>query len=92
MIIAVPPKTLNADQKGKLAKKGYVVIEIDDPEKVKVINIESPIATNDMMMAMLHALANTISEESRTFVRELNRRLKAQETVTAKPTTNEPTT
>jgi len=56
-IIAVPPKTLTADQKSKLTKKGYVVIEIDDPDKVRIIVAEQPIATNDLLMSALHLVS-----------------------------------
>lgn len=80
MIIAVPPKTLNADQKCKLTKKGYVVIEIEDPDKVRIVVAEQPIATNDLLMATLHALAGSSSDtNARRFTDELYKRLKESE-------------
>lgn len=80
MIIAVPPKTLSAKDKERLTKKGYVVIEIDDPDKVRVINTELPIEAHDYYMAALHAMATHNDDFiNRSFVKELYRRLKIVE-------------
>lgn len=80
MIVAIPPKTLSNAQKAALAKKGYVVIEIDDPEKIRVISAEAPVQTNDYFMAGLKALATTAYDSPKAeFIKELYNRLSEAE-------------
>lgn len=76
MIICIPPKTLSLPQKNKLEKKGVIIIECENPEKVKVINPEVTIDTNDYFLAALHALTSShpVSKQEH-FVNELYKRL-----------------
>lgn len=85
MIVVVPPQSLSPENKDKLVEKGYVIIETDDPERVRVINPETVIATSDTMMAMLHALNGSGMDVCQTFVRDLYKRLKAAEVAKIKP-------
>lgn len=80
MIISVPKNTLTADQKRALTKKGHIVIECDDPEKVKVINTEVSIDTNEFFMSALYAMKrNNPTSASEYFVNELYSRLNIKE-------------
>lgn len=80
LLIVVPKKLLTAPQLKKLESKGHVVIECDEPEKVKYINIETPIETNDFFMSALFAMTcvNAITRQEH-FVNSLYNRLKAKE-------------
>lgn len=81
-IIVIPKGSLSAKDKGKLEKKGHIVIETNDPDSIRFISpANSKIETNDLLMAALHALDAGADNISRgKFVVELNRRLKDNET------------
>lgn len=80
MIICVPKQTLSAQQKAAITKKGYIVIECDDPEKIRVINAEQNMDTSDWFMAALYATTTGIPvSKSEHFVAELYKRLKKKE-------------
>lgn len=80
MIIVVPNNTLTDSQKDKLAEKNYVVLECDDPDKIRVINPESLFEVNDFFMAALNALTvGTATSKTEYFVNNLYKRLKAKE-------------
>lgn len=84
MIIVTPTGTLTQKQKTALEKKGLLVVECDDPDKVRVINAEQHMDTSDWFMAALFAVKSD-PYQSRQFTTELYNRLKAKET------TNTPT-
>lgn len=91
MIVAVPPNTLTQPQKALLNKKGYVVIETAEPEKIKIITPDAPINANDYLMAALHALSKDNSMNGNTlFIKELYRRLSDNE-IKTKSQTNDQT-
>lgn len=76
MIVAAPPNTITAKQKELLNKKGYVVIECEDPDKIRVIIPQVPVEANDYYMAALYALKqNDSSSANAYFIKELYRRL-----------------
>lgn len=80
MIVAIPKGTLNAKQKELLTKKGFVVIECDDPEKIRVINPESTVGVNDMVLSALKALtASHPTSRQEHFVNELYKQLTDRE-------------
>jgi hypothetical protein len=84
MIIVVPKGTLSVQQKGAITKKGAMVIECDDPDKVRVINPETSIDNSDWFMASLYALTcNTPTSKSDHFINQLYKRLKNKEVVEA---------
>lgn len=78
-IIVVPPNILTAQQKKTISAKGYLLIETDDPDKVRVISPTSSVEANDLTMAALHALANSSLAEHKIFVTNLYSRLKKAE-------------
>ena len=83
MVIAVPKNTLSAANKAALSKKGYVVIECEEPEKIRVINPEVSFETSDWFMAALESISkNSPSTYQEHFVTNLCKRLKAKENVT----------
>lgn len=89
MIISVPKKVLTPGQKTQLVKKGYVVIECDEPEKIRVLNPETNIDTNDYLMAALYALKESCPVyKQQYFVNELFKRLKEKEETVSIETTN----
>ncbi len=76
MIVAVPKQILSVKQKNLLTKKGYVVIECDEPEKIRIINPEVTIDTNAFMMAALKGCTvNMAVGKTEIFVNELYERL-----------------
>ena len=84
MILCVPPNSLTSSQKGTLTKKGYIVIETDNPDKVRVIAPEKVVATDDYYMAALHSLCVKCPvNQQQEFVNELYKRLKSKEVVEA---------
>lgn len=75
-ILVVPPKTISSQQKASFTKKGIIVIESDNPDKVRLLNPEVNIDTNDFFMAALKALEiDYLDTTAKTFVRELYKRL-----------------
>lgn len=74
-ILIVRPDTLNAKDKEKLTKNGFLYIEHPNPEEVKVIVETSSENANDVMLSALYAL-NKLGPEER-FVSELQRRMGA---------------
>lgn len=76
MIVAVPKKVLTVQQKNLLTKKGYVVIECDDPEKIRIINPENNMDTSDWFLSALAALRSSIPVgKSEVFIDNLYQRL-----------------
>lgn len=81
MIVVVPKNTVTEEERLIMIEKGYVVLQVDNPEHVRIINPESPVDSNSMVMAALKALSNTMTDSaSKEFVQELYKRLKAIET------------
>lgn len=80
MILVIPPNLLTKSEKIGIKKKGYIIIETEEPEKIKVLNPETIIEPNDWLMAALRALnvANPLDKCER-FVNELYERLKKNE-------------
>lgn len=79
-IICVPPKSLTSAQKSTLTKKGCIIIETNEPEKIRVISAETTVDTNDFFMSALFALTSrTPVNEQEQFVNELYSRLKESE-------------
>lgn len=80
MILAVPPQTLTEDQRTLLIEKGYVIIETDDPSKVRVIDPESAAPMNEYFMSALEALSKSGTDSVKSdFVKALFKRLTAIE-------------
>ena len=82
MIVSVPKNTLTDEQKLKLDEKGYVVIECDEPEKIRILNPEKTFDANDFFMAALEAIQKvspTTYQEH--FVNNLFKRLKKIEDI-----------
>lgn len=75
-ILCVPPKTLNATQKKAMEKKGLVIIETNNPDKVKIVNTETPIEVNDYFLSALFAMTLKYpSTKADHFVNNLYERL-----------------
>ena len=71
-----------------LSKKGVIVIQCKDPDKVKLLSGSIDIESNDLFMSALLALAETSSDmASKRFVVELNKRLKTAEELKSKSIT-----
>lgn len=80
MIVAVPKNTLTPQQKSAMTKRGMIVIECDDPDKIRVISPETSFEANDHVMSALYALTTTNpTYRTEMFVNELYRRLKENE-------------
>lgn len=79
MIIAVKPNSLSSKDKEKLTKKGYIVIEMEDPDSLRIIEPEAPIEVHDYYMAALQALNLGTSSDCARFVSNLYERLKKKE-------------
>lgn len=77
MIIAVTPGSLSSKDKEKLTKKGYVVIEMADPDSIRFI--EPDFETNDYYMAALSALNRASNIDCSRFVEDIYNRLKKKE-------------
>lgn len=76
MIIVVPKKTLTAEDKKNLLKKGYVVIECEKPESVRIISPETMIDKSDLFLSALSAIVSKHPiSGSEKFVAELHNRL-----------------
>lgn len=76
MILVVPKKTLTALEKKSLLKKGYVVIECEKPESVRVLSPEIVVDKSDLFLSALSAIVNPYgSSSSDKFVCELHKRL-----------------
>lgn len=85
MIICTPKDTLSEKQKEAVAAKGLILIECDDPEKIRVINIETAYDANDFFMAALFGLTVMSPVNARDqFVNNLYKRLKEKEPVEKK--------
>ena len=79
MIVATPKNILSAKQKELLTKKGYVVIECDDPSKIRVITPETVMDANDLFLSALKGLrSNCPTSKQEIFVEELYNRLSKQ--------------
>jgi hypothetical protein len=79
MIIAVKPNSVTPKDKEKLTKKGYVVIEMDDPDSIRIIEPEVPIEVYDYFMAALKALDDASNLDCAHFVQNLYDRLKKKD-------------
>lgn len=76
-ILATPKGTIQPHVKAQLTKKGVILIETDEPEKVRLINAEVQTPNDDFFLAALKGLAESISDiPAKTFVKELYERLK----------------
>ena len=79
MIIAVKPNSVSPKDKEKLTKKGYTVIEMEDPDSIRIIEPEAPIEVHDYYMAALSAINNGTGTDCARFVNSLYIRLKKKE-------------
>lgn len=80
MILVVPKNTITPAQKGLITKKGFILIECDEPEKVRIITPEVNVDANDYFMSTLKALTcGNPTYKQEHFVNELYKRLKAKE-------------
>jgi len=76
----VLPTDTPADCIAELRAAGYISVITDNPGGVRLIAAESAIGTSDMVMAALRALAmEGATNERKTFVQELYRRLLGRE-------------
>lgn len=76
MILVVPKKSLTALEKKSLFKKGYVVIECEKPESVRLLSPETLVDKSDLFLSALSAIANPYSSSpDGRFVNELYKRL-----------------
>ena len=76
-IIAVTKNTLQLENKKALTKEGYIIIECDDPTKIRVINSEQNMDTNDWFMAALYACTTkTPTTKAEYFVNTFPEKLK----------------
>lgn len=82
-IIITQPQKISQKDKGLLIKNGCLVIEVDDPTKVRVLSAETEhmnISANNLTMAALEAIASSSWADTHTaFVRNLKNRLLAEE-------------
>lgn len=82
MIIVVPRETLTPQQKGAITKKGLIIIECDDPDKVRILNPETTMDNSDWFMSALKSLTtSTPISRAEHFVNNLHARLKASEAI-----------
>lgn len=79
-ILIVRPDTLNAKDKEKLTKNGFLWIEHPNPEEVKIVVETSDANSNDIMLSALYAI-NRLGPEG-CFISELQRRMGAIKTET----------
>lgn len=76
MVIVVPKGALTRQQKKELKLANYIIIDCIEPEKIKIINPEQPIETNDLMLSALSALkSDHPTSKQEKFVNELYNRL-----------------
>lgn len=83
-ILIVEPKQISSKDKAKLAKAEILVIEADNPDKVRMLNIDENIDANSYLMSALHAIAKDngiYNYPAKKFVCELNRRLVEKEKI-----------
>lgn len=59
MILVVPKKSLTASDKKNLLKKGYVVVECDKPETVRVLSPETMVDKSDLFLSALASIRPT---------------------------------
>lgn len=59
MILVVPKKALTQAEKKELLKKGYVVIECEKPESVRVLSPETIVDKSDLFLSALEAIRPT---------------------------------
>jgi len=75
-ILVTPVKALNISQKTKLERAGYIVIESDEPDKIKIVPRETNFETTDLLMAALFGLTTkTPVGRQEHFVNNLYERL-----------------
>lgn len=80
-IIIVPKNSLSREMKSKINKNGHLIIECDDPDKVRVISPEVSIVSNEFFMAALGALVSDHpTNRHEKFINNLYTRLSAAET------------
>jgi hypothetical protein len=56
VILIVPPQGLEPEDKRNLAAIGVVVIEMDDPQKARLIRASAEVASSDMLGAACEAI------------------------------------
>jgi hypothetical protein len=78
-IIVTTPKAISDKDKNKLSKAGYIVIETEDPSKIKTLNEFDYIDGNTLLMSMLEGLRQNLTGKE-AFFNELYKRVKAEET------------
>jgi dTDP-4-amino-4,6-dideoxygalactose transaminase len=84
-IVVVPLSTPHASIEA-LCHGGYVPVFCDTPDAVRVVMTAEQIASTDLCMAALHAVANCgYTAAADKFVQELWRRLKANEAAHNQP-------
>jgi hypothetical protein len=76
MILVVPKKSLTQADKKNLLKKGYVVVECEKPESVRLLSPETMVDKSDLFLAALSAIrAAYPTNGSEKFVDNLYKRL-----------------
>jgi hypothetical protein len=82
-IIVVPPKTIKAPDKAKMEKKGFIVIEVDDPTKVVILGETSVIQSNDLAFIAISTLCEAGTDTIQaSFTRRLYNNIKQQRAAT----------
>lgn len=86
-ILLAPTGTFTKWQKEKLAKEGYIVAEVDNPESVRILQQKTQdIEPNDLFMSALLACKGYATADK--FTEELYKRLKAKEALSQTTPTN----
>jgi hypothetical protein len=93
-IIILPTGILDAKKRERLSKEGYITIECDEPEKIKILmpGVQIPqIETNDFMDAAIEAMANyTYDSICASFMRKWDEKIKAAKSKAAQSIINNP--
>lgn len=82
MIITMPPGTVSPEEKKAITKRGLIVIETDEPEKVKLIDfpVHNSFKADAYFMSALKALTtSTPTSKQEHFINTLYERLTAIE-------------
>lgn len=64
-IIIAPKNAVTPDVRKQIEKKGYILIETDEPEKVKMLAASNFTDTNDLLLSALEAMEASSTAQSR---------------------------
>lgn len=79
-LLITEPKSINTATKKKLEEDGILVVETKNPAITRLIETESAIETNDLLMSALKACTvGAPTGKAETLVNDLYRRLKEKE-------------